>query len=788
MSTTKKPGYLYQIDPDLPIESPFLNEEFLLEESSAKRESQLVALESESPFLEDIDGNQSTHRSDSKPMNNFLQEDESFDEVSLMESQFESDAKECDEAEYALYDENDEELLSEFETGHDDIDDEYDFENPDSYPDNKLDAKSDYECEEMENLKNREGAEGIIAAGESMQDNTDFDENELQYSMEQYPRDFDSVADELEEGIDNELNSYDFYTPDAQPTTDENAYFNVAEEHCVSYLINNLEYENDSIEDLASLSEHDDLLESYIPASRLKWPTASLEQLQFMRAVYDAHIAISNKMRKFLPSLKKSQLSKIEGYWLQKDAANAIKILLQAVRNDIKKTNQNIQIKITSGYRSANRQFFLWNKNFLSYYVITQRERAAMPGGIHGTQARIHLTDFTRKRIAAPGYSRHQSGIAVDLLSSESKNGINLKISSFPSNIKNWKKSWFWHWLENNAATYGFYQNTKIKEPWHWVYRGHVNSSGQSKSSENSRTSIQTNSLATVLKKGMDNIASFKQAGRFFYIAVTAISKGERDENKITNILFYDKYPHTKGKKLKRNDPLAKDWLNIRNNIARPLLGKLSTTKNHPNIGSIIPETNVSYVQYSNGQLKKITPESVLWLAKMIDAETWGKPTEDDAKSMLWALIQRTAIWKFRTWEWKRMIQAYSQPINPRWTRTGNKCSKYYKPGYVGVTPNNCNEKRVNKRAANIQKKWEDLHPIARQVVLEFIAGKIPNHIPGVVGWFAPGTWWSRDKKGINLKDNMVHHSEIDGNIYFAMNNRPDTTKWTGHEVTIKTT
>jgi hypothetical protein len=291
--------------------------------------------------------------------------------------------------------------------------------------------------------------------------------------------------------------------------------------------------------------------------------------------------------------------------------------------------------------------------------------------------------------------------------------------------------------------------------------------------------------------QGVKNTAgNLYQIGKLIHIAKIAISKGERDENKITNIVFYSKYPNKKGIKLKRNDPLVKDWLNIRKNIVRPLLEGLSDTQdskvNDSRNDYILPEGKLGYVKYSNGDSKRITPEAVLWLAKMIDAETWGKPTEDDARSMLWALVQRTAIWKYRKWSWVRFIQAYSQPINPRWTRSGKGCSRYYKSSFGGTIPEKCSVRRVNRRTENIRMRWEDVHPIARRVVLEFIAGKIPNHIPGAVGWFAPGTWKSREQSGLNKIKNMVYHSTIDGNVYFAMNKRPDTTHWTAHELIIK--
>lgn len=196
-------------------------------------------------------------------------------------------------------------------------------------------------------------------------------------------------------------------------------------------------------------------------------------------------------------------------------------------------------------------------------------------------------------------------------------------------------------------------------------------------------------------------------------------------------------------------------------------------------------QEELGFICYQSGEETRITPEGAVWLARMIDGETWGNPTEADAEAMLWALIQRTGIWNFRTWSLKKMVQAYSQPVNPKWTRTGGKCRKYYEDDYEGRVPGGCSERRVDRRASNVRMSWDETDEIARRAVLDLAAGRLENDLPGVVGWFAPGTWRSREHNGANDEDNMVSHSEIDGNVFFAMDRRPDTTGWQGHEVTI---
>jgi hypothetical protein len=190
-------------------------------------------------------------------------------------------------------------------------------------------------------------------------------------------------------------------------------------------------------------------------------------------------------------------------------------------------------------------------------------------------------------------------------------------------------------------------------------------------------------------------------------------------------------------------------------------------------------------VCYANGEEKAITPEAVEWLAKMVHGETRGGPSQLDAEWMLWSLVQRSAIWQFRTWEWRKLVQAYSQPVNPAWTRTGKYCKKYWAEGYTGAIADACAKKRVDLRDKYIAMSWADTHATAKKAAIDLATGKLANPSPGAVGWFDPGTWRSREKNGSNAKSNMVLVDTVDGNSYFAMSKGPDTRKWTAATVSV---
>lgn len=197
-----------------------------------------------------------------------------------------------------------------------------------------------------------------------------------------------------------------------------------------------------------------------------------------------------------------------------------------------------------------------------------------------------------------------------------------------------------------------------------------------------------------------------------------------------------------------------------------------------------LPSANeLGTVCYPDKDPRPLTPNAVLWLGKMVDGETWGKVTEEDARSMFWAIMQRSHARAQEHFEhWQQFIQSYSQPIKPQWLKDGKYCRKYYKPGFSGEIAANCSLKKVTRRAENIEKKWNDLGLSTKLWVIDLAKGNQANHIPGVVGWFAPGLWKKRERNGENRQDKFVFAEEIDGNVYFKFKR---TKNWTAETVRV---
>jgi len=215
-------------------------------------------------------------------------------------------------------------------------------------------------------------------------------------------------------------------------------------------------------------------------------PFGTPEQTRFMRTVYEVHRRHSATKRKFVDSLPASVLDTIlevkngklkQGITMRKDAALSCRSLLGKAQNDLIVQKQNNigfsrkvkKFGIVSGYRSANQQFSNWRAFFGNkYYPNTRAVRSQKGGGEHGMSAANFLATYIGQRLASPGYSNHNDGLAVDFFTEE--NG-KLGASTDSRNISGWRKSWFFSWLLKNANNFGFFQNTKINEPWHWEYR-----------------------------------------------------------------------------------------------------------------------------------------------------------------------------------------------------------------------------------------------------------------------------------------------------------------------------
>jgi len=215
-----------------------------------------------------------------------------------------------------------------------------------------------------------------------------------------------------------------------------------------------------------------------IPANRLRWEGASPEQLEFMRAVYERQVSKAQHRGTFVGDVPEAELEVIEGRHKARRAAAAdCRALLDLTRAGLDREKragvpqaQAVEsIHLVSAYRPASRQFLNWQHNFPRYYHQTRERRIGMAGGEHGEAAADYLTRYISGRLAAPGYSLHNDGRAVDFGTREG--GEDLGANTNVASIHQWRQSWLFEWLTGNAARFAYYQNLSIDEPWHWEHR-----------------------------------------------------------------------------------------------------------------------------------------------------------------------------------------------------------------------------------------------------------------------------------------------------------------------------
>lgn len=252
----------------------------------------------------------------------------------------------------------------------------------------------------------------------------------------------------------------------------------------------NFRHTQDEIVQNLTTKEREYISGKYLP------PFGNPDQTRFMRRVYEIHRSHVATKRKFVDSLPSTMLDVvIQGITMRKDAALSCRSMLSKAQSDLSIEKQNNagtstkvkEIGIVSGYRSANQQFSNWRKFFENkYYPDTRKQRSQQAGGEHHDAAADFLASYIGKRLGAPGYSYHNNGLAVDFFTKE--NGTSLGPNTNPKNIWRWKKSWFFGWLMKHANSFGFFQNLKINEPWHWEFKPRLpTSKGNSITSSSTR-------------------------------------------------------------------------------------------------------------------------------------------------------------------------------------------------------------------------------------------------------------------------------------------------------------
>lgn len=153
----------------------------------------------------------------------------------------------------------------------------------------------------------------------------------------------------------------------------------------------------------------------------------------------------------------------------------------------------------------------------------------------------------------------------------------------------------------------------------------------------------------------------------------------------------------------------------------------------------------------------QITQDDMLWLARSIWGEVSRTPSEWDqsdvqqgASAVLWAYANH-----YMTVGQKRQlyptlgsfVQAYSQPINPRWIDPNS--------GRCPSSPEMCTPDRIAFRRALRAKPWTDFPIALTNLVQRFVAGQVSNPIGTRTDFRAAGTGLEGSADAVNVAGNI---------------------------------
>jgi hypothetical protein len=201
-----------------------------------------------------------------------------------------------------------------------------------------------------------------------------------------------------------------------------------------------------------------------------------LDEAAFKAAVLEQQVqnALAGGRRRFAP-VPDGELEVVEGgHRLRSEAAQQCRALLSVVRAALAEAQRSgadsdaarvTRIGIASSYRDPAYDGRLWHQYFPKYYAETRTQRQDLVGGPHGDAAVRLLARYISQRKAAPGFSNHSDGRAVDFTTTEG----GVEFGANTAQRVGWRRTWLHRWLVPNAERYGF--RPLATEEWHWDHR-----------------------------------------------------------------------------------------------------------------------------------------------------------------------------------------------------------------------------------------------------------------------------------------------------------------------------
>jgi hypothetical protein len=164
--------------------------------------------------------------------------------------------------------------------------------------------------------------------------------------------------------------------------------------------------------------------------------------------------------------------------------------------------------------------------------------------------------------------------------------------------------------------------------------------------------------------------------------------------------------------------------------------------------------TDLGAITTQDGYRYQITPTDLLWLARSVQYEGGNE------LATAWTYAQRQAD-RRRTGPLFELVQGHSQPVNPKWRRTGEFC----RPGGSRASTDACSESRLARRdeAANIP--WSALDDRVRTLLTNWAQGRTSNPVPRATDFADPAVSAAFLERPANAGSVVVLR---DGNWYIA--------------------
>jgi hypothetical protein len=128
----------------------------------------------------------------------------------------------------------------------------------------------------------------------------------------------------------------------------------------------------------------------------------------------------------------------------------------------------------------------------------------------------------------------------------------------------------------------------------------------------------------------------------------------------------------------------------------------------------------------------RLTWDDLLWAARMLIGEAGTNASTNEGAAVLWCMASRLVA--LNSTSYTRLIQAYSQPINPKWMAEGEFCRVGGR--FNGTT--HCAPNKLERRARYQNTTWEEIPGDVQDLVFRWATGQVDNPIPRATHFAVP--------------------------------------------------